>query len=243
MVCSNVVIPAKVGQPAVGGLQAINGWREHDPEVVRVLEALCHKKARIIFRDLEQAKTPRGRYLSRQTEHGLLPHQLLTELGVALEVLELGDVDAHHHVHGPAWHDRLESRDLVDLVAGKGGVLFQVLEDILVVLFGSVLKDGGQAGLDQGVGPEDRWVSFIRPSFTPLAKTPFLSWTRIHPILHPGTMNLLARPPVVRMGTVVESFDQRRRACQQKKKKKKRTRNWLTLARGINVSPLKTMSA
>lgn len=72
---------------------------QHDAHVVRILEALA-----------------------RQAEHTLLGHQRLDELQIRLELGEPPDVDADHHVHGPAGHDRAQTTDLLDRLVRQFGM-------------------------------------------------------------------------------------------------------------------------
>lgn len=71
---------------------------------------------------------------------------------------------------------------------------------------GSVSRDPGGSTSVRGGVSQQRNVAVICNQHkwwphTAGPNTSFLSWTRIHPILHPGTNQRLAKPPQERMGT------------------------------------------
>lgn len=62
---------------------------------------------------------------------------------------------AYHHIHGTLWHDRLEARDLAQALIAVSGILFQNVQRCVIKVLVSLMQNGRQALLDQGISAQD----------------------------------------------------------------------------------------
>ena len=94
---------------------------------------------------LEEARGGEGKAV-------LLGQKLSTELDIVLDILELFNVDAHHHVHGCAASDRSHTSDGAESAERGLRAGCQLLLHVLEVRIGDLFEDSGESMLDKRIG-------------------------------------------------------------------------------------------
>eukprot|EP00042_Codosiga_hollandica_P046898 m.499715 g.499715 ORF g.499715 m.499715 type:complete len:304 (+) comp57327_c0_seq4:164-1075(+) len=95
-------------------------------------------------------------YRCWQAHDRLVSHELLHEVCVITHPNKLPKINPNHHVHGTAWHDRLQSRNCGQPLKAYPRILLNLGSDGVVIMLRDGVEDCWQDALHKRVGAKNQ---------------------------------------------------------------------------------------